>query len=205
MPDIIMTARPGLESALATGRHGAMMGEPGVMISLRDDLALAMVTARAGKGDDLARRTSASFGLDLPTTPRHVQQGAVSFTWAGPGRWLAAMQGVSPHAFERRLREEFVGLGSVSNQSDGRSIIRLGGPKLRETLAKGVPIDLDPRAFRPGDTALTEVAHINVHFWQMDETPVYEFAVFRSFACAFCEWLLAASAEFGTAVGASAD
>jgi len=39
-----------------------------------------------------------------------------------------------------------------------------------------------------------------VHLWQIDDGPTYEFAVFRSFAAAFCEWLLIASAEFGVVV-----
>ena len=200
MSEFALTPRSGLEQVLAPGRYGAENATPGVTITLRDDVALAMVMARAGKSAELAQRANASFGIDLPLTPRYVQQGAVGFTWAGPGRWLASMQSVPPHVFERRLREEFLGPGSVSNQSDGRSVIRLTGPRLRETLAKGVPIDLNPRAFAPGDTALTVVAHINIHFWQIDATPAYEFAVFRSFAGAFCEWLLAASAEFGTEV-----
>ena len=71
------------------------------------------------------------------------------------------------------------------NQSDGRCIFRIGGPSAREVLAQGLPIDIDPRVFGPGDTALTLAGHINVHFWQVDLSPVYEFAVPRSFAASF--------------------
>jgi sarcosine oxidase gamma subunit len=39
-----------------------------------------------------------------------------------------------------------------------------------------------------------------VHFWQTDAKPTYEFAMFRSFTMAFCEWLLDSSAEFGVAL-----
>jgi sarcosine oxidase subunit gamma len=159
-----------------------------------------MIMARAGMTAELAQRVAAVFGVALPLTPQRVEHGAISFAWGGPGRWLAAMKYETAAAFERKLREEMSGLASVSGQSDGRTLIRLSGPKLRATLAKGVPIDLDPRAFRPGDTALTSVAHINVQFWQIDDGPTYEFAVFRSFAGAFCEWLLTASAEFGAVV-----
>jgi sarcosine oxidase subunit gamma len=103
-------------------------------------------------------------------------------------------------AFEGTLRETFTGLASVTNQSDGRCIVRVSGPKVRDTLAKGIPLDLDPRAFGPDDVAMTVAAHINTHFWQIDATPSYDFAVFRSFAASFCEWLLCASAEFGTRI-----
>jgi methylglutamate dehydrogenase subunit D len=54
--------------------------------------------------------------------------------------------------------------------------------------------------FGPGDTALTLAGHINVHFWQLDLTPTYEFAVLRSFAASFCEWLFAAAAKYGVLV-----
>jgi sarcosine oxidase subunit gamma len=198
--EFVLTELSGLEQVLAPGRYGAAGAVPGVTIAPRDDLALAMVMARAGMTMELAQRVAAVFGVALPLTPQRVEHGAISFAWAGPGRWLAAMKYETAAAFERKLREEMSGLASVSGQSDGRTLIRLSGPKLRATLAKGVPIDLDPRAFRPGDTALTSVAHINVQFWQIDDGPTYEFAVFRSFAGAFCEWLLTASAEFGAVV-----
>ena len=120
--------------------------------------------------------------------------------WAGPGRWLAAAPNQTPATFERDLRRALVGLASVTGQSDGRSIIRVSGPKAREALAKGIPLDLDPRAFVPNDTAMTIVAHINVHLWQCDAVPTYDFAVFRSFAGSFCEWLLDASAVFGVEI-----
>jgi sarcosine oxidase subunit gamma len=110
------------------------------------------------------------------------------------------MENTAGHVFERRLLDDLTGLASLSNQSDGRTIIRVSGPKVRQALAKGVPIDLHPRAFRVGDTALTVVGHIGVHFWQLDETPTYEFAVFRSFSASLWEWLVASSAEFGVAV-----
>ena len=63
-----------------------------------------------------------------------------------------------------------------------------------------MPIDLHPRVFKPGDTAVTTVAHMGVHFWQLDDAPTYEFAVFRSFGEAFWQWLVDASAEFGVAI-----
>ena len=132
--------------------------------------------------------------------PKRVEGGAISFVWAGPGQWLATTEHAAPDVFARNLRREFAGLASVTDQSDGRAIIRVGGPKARQALAKGIPVDLDSVSFGPGDTALTAAGHIAVQFWQLDEAPTYEFAVFRSFAAAFCEWLKQAGAEFGVTV-----
>ena len=88
----------------------------------------------------------------------------------------------------------------MSDLSDGRTVIRVGGPRARDALAKGVPIDLHPRVFRPGDAAVTTVAHIDAHVWQVDAAPTYEIAVSRSYAAAFLEWLIDSAAEFGVAI-----
>ena len=74
-------------------------------------------------------------------------------------------------AFEAMLRSELSGLAAVANQADGRSVFQISGPNAHEALARNVPIDIDPRVFGPGDTALTLAGHINVHFWQLDRLP----------------------------------
>jgi methylglutamate dehydrogenase subunit D len=201
--DLALTQRSALDRVLVPGHYGVEADVPGVVISERTGVALASVMARRGKIPDLSARIKEHFAADLPLTPRRVADGQVHFIWAGPGRWLAAAPNETPSTFERNLRDVLLGLASVTSQSDGRCIIRVSGPKAREVLAKGVPLDLDPRVFGPGDTAMTVVAYINAHFWQNDAAPSYDFAVFRSFAASFCEWLLDASAEFGALVPGS--
>jgi methylglutamate dehydrogenase subunit D len=201
--DLVLTQRSALDRVLAPGYYGVEADVPGVVISEHTGSALASVMGRRGKTADLCTRAKERFGVDLPMTPRRVTDGRVHFIWAGPERWLAEAPNETPGTFERNLREALSGLASVTSQSDGRSIIRISGPKAREVLAKGVPLDLDPLVFGPGDTAMTVVAHINVHFWQTDAVPTYDFAVFRSFSANFCEWLLEASAEFGALVPGS--
>jgi methylglutamate dehydrogenase subunit D len=197
--DFVLTSRSALDRVLAPGHYGAEADVPGVTISEHTGLALASVMVRRGKTAELRARVKERFATDLPMTPRRVADGGIHFIWAGPGRWLAAAHR-SPAELESQLREALSGLASVSSQSDGRSIIRISGLKAREALAKGVPLDLDPRAFGPGDTAMTVVAHINVHLWQSDAAPTYDFAVFRSFAGSFCQWLVDAAKEFGVHV-----
>jgi heterotetrameric sarcosine oxidase gamma subunit len=198
--DLLLAPRSELDRVLVPGHYGAERDVRGVNVSERTGLALASVMARKGKTAELGARVKKRFATDLPMTPRRVADGSVHFIWAGPGRWLAEAPNQSPAIFERDLRDALSGLASVTSQSDGRTIIRVGGPKIRDALAKGVPLDLDPRAFGPGDTAMTVVAHIHVHLWQSDPAPTYDFAVFRSFAGSFCEWILDASAEFGVMV-----
>jgi methylglutamate dehydrogenase subunit D len=207
--DFSLFPRSGLEHLLRPGTRGDPAGEPGVTVALHTDLALAYVLARNGKTGELQLRVQEHFGLNLPMAAQRAENGgtpsldSLNFIWAGPGRWLAGTSAQTGASLEAMLRGELSGVASVINQTDGRCVFRIGGPSVREVLAKGVPIDLDPRVFGPGDTALTLVGHINVHFWQIDRTPTYDFAVPRSFAASFCEWLFAAAASHGLLIPAA--
>ena len=208
MADLSLFPRSGLEPLLQSGTRGDHAGKPGVTVALRSDLALAYVFARNGKDGDLQKRVRDRFGLHLPMAAQRGDNGAVpsldslNFIWAGPGRWLAGTSAQTGASLEAMLRNELSGEASVINQTDGRCVFRISGPSVREVLAKGVPIDLDPRAFGPGDTALTLVGHISVHLWQLDRTPTYDLAVPRSFAASFCEWLFAAATSHGLLIRA---
>jgi methylglutamate dehydrogenase subunit D len=61
-------------------------------------------------------------------------------------------------------------------------------------------VDLHPRAFGPGDVAITPVSHITAHIWQTHADPVYELAVARSLTPSFWHWLEASAAEYGLEV-----
>jgi methylglutamate dehydrogenase subunit D len=197
MPRSPLASRSGLEHLLATDRHKPHDDRAGVTIALRRGVALATVGARRNGLDALVGRVRDAFGPEPVHARRCVIAGPIAFVWAGPGQWLAMADGEDGAAFEHRLRATLGNLASVSDQSDGRTIIRLSGAHARDVLAKGVPIDLHPRAFRAGDTAITTVAHIGAQIWQVDETPAYELIVPRSFAASFWEWLTESAAEFG--------
>jgi methylglutamate dehydrogenase subunit D len=198
--DIKLHARSGLEHLNATGSRGADTAQPGVTLMLRPDVALAAVMARKRSTQALADAVRRAFALNLPRAPRRVASGAVSFIWAGPGKWLATSDDMVGYEFESRLRQQLAGSASVTDQSDVRIVLRIHGPRAREALAKMLPIDLHPRAFGSGDAALTAAASIGVHIWQLDDTPSYEAAVFRSYAGSLWHWLIASAEEFGVAV-----
>jgi heterotetrameric sarcosine oxidase gamma subunit len=200
MSRLSLSPRSGLEHLFISGRHAVGHGDAGVILARRGDCALATVSVRKNQLDALAARVREVLGLQLVHLPKCVIAGPIAFVWAGPGQWLAMGQGKEGAAFELRLRAAFGNLASVTDQSGGRTIIRVAGGRVREALAKGVPIDLHPNAFRPGDAAVTTVANIAAQVWQVDDIPTYEFIIFRSFAVAFWTWLTAAAAEFGVLV-----
>jgi sarcosine oxidase subunit gamma len=150
--------------------------------------------SRRGATATLIERSERDFGIALPKLPHCVSSGSVTFIWAGPAQWLALSDG--DPALDARLRSSLGGLGVAVDQSDALTVIRLGGARARDVLAKGIDIDLHPGAFRPGDTAITAIGQMVVHFWQIDAEPTYELAVFRSYAMSFWEWITEAAAEF---------
>lgn len=195
MTNLSLNVRSGLEHLLAF-HHGGL-GAKRIALTLRNDVSLATIMTRRDTQPVLARKVQAEFGLALPGPLERAGTDSFALAWAAPGQWLAIAGGTDRSSFETRLTSALSGAASISNQSDGRTIIRIAGECSREVLAKGIPIDLHPSNFRPGSSAVTVAAHIGVHFWQLDDAPTYEFAVFRSFAAAFLTFLIECSSEFG--------
>jgi heterotetrameric sarcosine oxidase gamma subunit len=178
----------------------------GITAVVRDGLGLATVLARKGAAEALTARVRQRFELELPVKPRRAaaSDGAfasdVAFAGTGPGAWLAIAER-GGNEFAARLMDDLEGLASVSDQSDGYVLIRLTGGRVRDVLAKLVPIDVDPRAFQVGDVASTVASHMGVTFWrspdERDASPVFEVVMFRSLARSFWHALVEAGAEYG--------
>jgi methylglutamate dehydrogenase subunit D len=181
------------KDTLTLSRYGSPVGTPGVTIELPGSGTLAIIAARDGRRRALRESALSGFAVNLPELPRRVEGRDIAFIWTGPDQWLA--QG--PPGKESVLAEAFSGLASVVDQSHGWALLRITGPRVRDALAKGLAIDLHPRAFATGFAAATSVAHIAVLLWQLDDRPTYEFAVPRSYALSFWHWLKASAAEYG--------
>jgi len=171
------------------GRFGKPDGEPGVLISERVGLGLATVAARKGQVDALKAAVAEAYGVDLPESSAVAQGPAVSFIGQGPGQWLAVSETLANEALARDLAQHIAGLASISDQSGGRTVLRVSGKRAREVLAKGLPIDLDPRAFPLGSAATSVISLMGVQLWQVDDTRSYDIAIFRSLSQSFWRWL----------------
>jgi len=178
---------------LTLSRYGSLVGTPGVTIELPESGTLAIIAARQDRQRVLRESALSGFAVNLPDLPRRVEGRDIAFIWTGPDQWLA--QG--PPGKASLLAQAFAGLASVVDQSHARALLRITGPRARDALAKGLAIDLHPRAFATGFAAATSVAHIAVLLWQLDDRPTYEFAVPRSYALSFWHWLQASAAEYG--------
>ncbi len=75
--------------------------------------------------------------------------------------------------------------------SANRTTLELRGPRARELLEFGCPIDLHPRVFGPGRCAQTLLARANVLIWHVADEPEDTWRLFvrPSFAAYVAAWL----------------
>ena len=197
MSDRALASRSVLDRIAQPGRHGQLGGAPGVVLGECRYRGVVSLIARKGMATAVAAAARAAYGVALPLKPGSERSGAMTFIWAGPERWLVIAEDRSSEELAQSLRSVFAGLAAIAEQGDGRALIRISGPRARDVLAKILTIDLHPRVFRRGDTAITGAAHLEVQIWQVDDQPSYEIALFRGFAGSFWHWLIASAAEYG--------
>lgn len=161
-------------------------------VQLEERLGFGMAAVMARKGVDAAT-LGAALGLAPPDGPRWTGSSEFLLIGNGPGTWLA--HGAAADAvWADTLAARLAGIASVSDQSSGYRVFRLSGPRARDLLQRGAFIDLDPSRFAYGSAATTVIAHIGVVIWQVEDAPVYDIALFRSFAGSFRHWYDAAKA-----------
>ena len=169
----------------------------GVIVTARDGIGVATLIARKGKATALAE-AARGIQIEFPDGPRRSGAGDLALIGTGPDTWLATHEGGSEalaHALDL-LRPS----AAIADQSSGYAVLRVSGPRVRDALAKLVPIDLHPRGFAVGTAASTVAAHLGVTLWRLDDGPdgaTFEIAMYRSFAGSFWHALSGSAAEFG--------
>jgi methylglutamate dehydrogenase subunit D len=200
MAEIRLHPRSPFAGLLKPGRHGAQGGAAGVSLSERAGLALFVISAGAVKASEVAAKMASVTGLDLPMGSKRVSKNGFAVIGTAPGQWLAVAESREARALPAMLGVALKGDATVVDLSDGKAVLRISGPRARETLAKGCSLDLHQTEFKPGSAATTPVALIDCVIWQVDETPTYDLAVPASYAESFWSWLTASAAEYGYTV-----
>jgi sarcosine oxidase, subunit gamma len=158
---------------------------------------VAMVDVRLGTaGTDEA---AAWPGVALPTVPNTwVPTDAGRAVWLGPDEWLLTSTAEGPEELEARVRAAVVPLGgSAADVSAQRIALRLTGDRVRDVLARGCAIDLQPRVFGQGRSAQTTLGLAGVVLLALSDTgDDYLVLVRSSFAGYLADWLLDAAVEF---------
>ncbi len=193
-----------LASMAEAGTYGLVGADgPGITITERRALAIVQIAAFRGRAEAVAAALVDGLGVGLPSAPNTASttapggEHAVTALWIGPEQWLVVAEGSAEGVLDRRLRDLLGGSAAVVDQSHGRCVLRVRGPKARDVLAKGCRLDLHPRAFAPGACGHTAVGALAVLIHAVDATPTFDLYVARGYAVAFWEWLTEAAGPVG--------
>ncbi|MBB4063208.1 sarcosine oxidase subunit gamma [Gellertiella hungarica] len=124
---------------------------------------------------------------------------ATALKAVGPGEWLVVLE-KADLSLQRDIAERAGALALVTDQSSGRAVLRLQGPKARAILAKIVPLDLHPEAFAIGQSGNTLFAHVSANVGRIGEDE-FEIVLMRSFALFAFQELMEMGLEFRLTAG----
>ena len=183
-------------SALAAFPRPARPERVGVRVAERRLGTIAQVAAWP---DTLAAVRGAlqdATGIEPPAIGRIAQGGGATIAALAPGRFLVLHE-------EADLVSDIeaavpASSGAVTDLGHACTILRLSGDAVVPLLAKGVLLDLDPRAFPPDTLAQTSLHHMDVLLLRFDAR-TFDLAVFRGFSVSLAEWLADDGLEFGIA------
>ncbi|MGU7774882.1 sarcosine oxidase subunit gamma [Burkholderia sp. MR1-5-21] len=139
-------------------------------------------------------------GCRPPAAPNTVARSAeYDVLWLGPDEWLVRSNGpVQAGALEAKLAEAVQGsYAAAVDVGSGYTVVEVSGEHVRDVLARGCPLDLHPRLFKPGQCAQS-------HFFKASVTLVptgddtFEIVVRRSFADYFVRIMLDAAAPLAS-------
>ena len=123
-------------------------------------------------GAGCAAALKAAHGLDLPGPGQSFGDDRARVIWFGRAHVL--LMGPAP---DPALADH----AALTDLSDGWAVVRLEGAGAAAVLGRLTPLDLRPRVFAPGQTARTEVFHMQAAITRLDEA-VFLIMVFRSMA-----------------------
>jgi len=192
-----------LSRIYVAGRHGVKENAAGLTMAELTGFELVQVMARRGQWDTVVQGCTEIFGKAPPANPQATSADRALLIWSGPDQFLV----LAPRgpAIER-TRTAFANIASLSEQSDGRSLIRISGPRARDMLAKVCSLDLHPQAFPVGAAAATSIDHTSVNLWRGEDSSgeaVFYLLVFATFAESLWHTLLDSGAEYGIAIDAA--
>ena len=205
MADFVWNAQSPLQKAIVSGHLGAPAKQVGIVLTEMRDVDLVQVMARRGQWAATAKATKKHFEVAAPDRPGAAFTKTAALVWSGPDQFFALTAGAGLADPPTPLREVFAGAASLSDQSDGRALIRISGARVRDAMAKLSSLDLDDTAFPVGAAAATSIDHTGVNLWRAadgpDGNPVYFLLVFSTLADSLWHTIVEAAAEYGIHAG----
>jgi sarcosine oxidase subunit gamma len=177
----------------------------GAGITLGESAHRAIINIRGDAHDGaFTSAVKSATGVELPIAANTVAAaGDVRILWLGPNEWWVVGTDARRAGLLDGLRQAFAGQHTnVTDVSESRTVITMTGPASRDVLARGISLDLHPRAFGPGQCAQTSLSRALVLLHQTDNAPSYEIYVLKSFADYLWRWIGLVAEDFGMSVRA---
>ena len=135
-------------------------------------------------------------GFPLPRMPNTSVRKDALCLWLSPSSWMFVTGENEKTALLDSLKRGTKDLdASVTDISDSRTTIRLGGAKIREVLAKGCFLDLRAKAFEPRMLARTLIADVPVILFHEESSAYFDIHVSGFDADYLWTWLIEAARE----------
>lgn len=184
-------SEPRFESALDA--RGDLRDGTGLSVEMHEITDRGMIDLRGSLSDrKFAAAAKKVLGLELPTTPRtSVEKGGIYALWLSIDQWLICCPRSKTADLLGKLQKPLSGVHALAvDLSDARTIIRLQGETVRETLMKGAPVDLLGAEFVKGTVRRLRFGEIAAMVHLVDDNPdVIDLYVFRSYADFAWDWL----------------
>ncbi|AXF22633.1 sarcosine oxidase subunit gamma [Burkholderia pyrrocinia] len=139
-------------------------------------------------------------GCRPPAEPNTIVRGAeYDVLWLGPDEWLVRSNGPVPAGvLEAKLAEAVQGsYAAAVDVGSGYTIVEISGERVRDVLARGCPLDLHPRAFKPGQCAQSHYFKSSIVLIPTGDD-AFEIVLRRSFADYFVRIMLDAAAPLAS-------
>ncbi|WP_200300991.1 sarcosine oxidase subunit gamma [Streptomyces adelaidensis] len=199
MADTVLTAPPRSPLSHAADRLAAATRTSGGAVRLAELPFLTQLNVRLDAKGAAADAVGLALDLALPLEPNSVvRAGELTALWQGPDEWLLVAPPGAQRDLESRIREAAADEPvSVTDVSAQRTTVLVTGPRARDLLAHGCPLDLHPRAFDAGRCAQTTLGRTQIVLVARDEPRAGFWVLVRSsFAGYLADWLLDAATEY---------
>ena len=198
-----------LDHLALAGRSSDAAGDSEVALAER--MLPAAVNLRGDKNDPaFVEAVRQALGLDLPTRPNTAAAtDDLALLWLGPDEWLAMQHDAAPDAEARLAAQLSSALGdlhtAVTAVGESLACITVAGPRARDVIAKGCPLDLHPSVFGGlGHCAQSHLSKTSITLHQVgDETTgglAFNLYTRRSFSDYLWRWLEDAAREYAVTV-----
>jgi len=192
--DRIIAPTPALALPPGGSRIGRPDGPPGVTATVNHGASCFQVRPWRGHRGDAIQALADRFGGPPPPTPGVIRgDGDFLIVWDGPDGWLVLdRSGASTaEALAACLPEAC----AVIDQSDGRVLVEMRGPNVRDVLGKGMEPDFGEDAFPVGAAAIGRLNHLVCHVWRTEDR--FGLLTPRSSVGDVWHWLGVSAMEFG--------